>query len=200
MVSVLVGLVVPPQRRGAAHRGGPGRPREGSNLSWLRPALAVAGAVVIVVAGVYGLAQVRDNLVLELFPGSSAPASTGGGATSTDHQGPTMEGQSAPAAIEPTSTGKGSAKPAPKTTCKQAPSKQQASPSASASVSPTPTATPSVSPDPAPTDTGVPTPTASAAVATTAALAANVSTGVQTVANAAPTATRCTTASPTRKS
>src|SRR5262249_20391790 len=47
--------VVMPSRRVATHRG----PRQGSNLGWLRPALAVAGAVVIVVAGVYGLAQVR---------------------------------------------------------------------------------------------------------------------------------------------
>ena len=46
-----------PRRNPRRHRG----PRT-SNLGWLRPALAVAGAVVIVVAGVYGLAQVRDNL------------------------------------------------------------------------------------------------------------------------------------------
>jgi hypothetical protein len=40
--------------------------------SW-RPVAAVIGAMAIAAAGVYGLAQVRDNLVLELRPGSSAP-------------------------------------------------------------------------------------------------------------------------------
>jgi hypothetical protein len=197
MVSVLAGLVVPSQRRGAAHRGGSAGAREGSNLGWLRPALAVAGAVVIVVAGVYGLAQVRDNLVLELFPGST-PASTGGGA-STGHQGPTMEGQSAPAAVVPTGGRRGSAKPSPKTTCTRAPSKQQAAPSPSASASPTPTISPDPSPDPAPSDSTGPTPSDSAAAATTAALSASLAAGIQTTANVAPT-TRCTSASPARKS
>jgi hypothetical protein len=200
LVSVLAGLFVPSRGRGPAHRSGTGRAREGSNLAWLRPALAVAGAVVIVVAGVYGLAQVRDNLVLELFPGSNTSASTGGGADSTGHQGPTMEGQSAPAAIEPTSTGRGSAKPSPKTTCTRAPSKQQAAPSPSASASPTPTVTPTVTPDPTPTDTTTPPAPADTAAATTAALTVNLSAGVQTVANAAPTTTRCATASPASKS
>ena len=74
-------LVTPPRRRSATHRATEPQPaRAGSNLAWLRPALAVAGAVVIVVAGVYGLAQVRDNLVLELFP-SGTPASTGPGSS-----------------------------------------------------------------------------------------------------------------------
>jgi hypothetical protein len=199
VVSVLAGLFVPSRGRGAAHRGGGGRAREDSSLTWLRPALAVAGAVVIVAAGVYGLAQVRDNLVLELFPGSSTPASTGGGAASSGHQGPTMEGQSAPAAIEPTSTGRGSAKASPKATCTQAPSKQQAAPSPSVSVSPSPTITPTVSPDPTPSDTTTPASAETAAAPTTAALTVNTNAGVQTGANAAPT-TRCTTPTPARKS
>jgi len=202
MVSVLAGLFTPARGRGATHRSGTGRggrAREGSSLAWLRPALAVAGAVVIVVAGVYGLAQVRDNLVLELFPGSSTPASTGGGAASSSHQGPTMEGQSAPGVIEPTSTGRGSAKASPKATCTQAPSKQQAAPSPSVSVSPSPSVTPTVSPDPTPTDTTTPASSDTAAAATTAALTVNTNAGAQTGANATPT-TRCTTPSPARKS
>ena len=201
MVSVLAGLFTPARGRGATHRGRTGRgerAREGSSLAWLRPALAVAGAVVIVVAGVYGLAQVRDNLVLELFPGSSTPAGTGGGAASSGRQGPIMEGQSAPAAIEPTSTGRGSAKASPRATCTRASSKQ-AAPSPSVSVSPTPTVTPSVSPDPTPSDTTTPATSDTAAAATTAALTVNLNAGTQTGANAAPT-TRCTTPSPARKS
>jgi len=199
MVSVLAGLVAPSRGRGATHRSGTGA-REGSSLAWLRPALAVAGAVVIVVAGVYGLAQVRDNLVLELFPGSSTPASTGGGgAASGGHQGPTMEGQSAPGVIAPTGTGRGSAKASPKATCTRAPSKQQAAPSPSVSVSPSPTITPTVSPDPTPSDTTTPASADTAAAATTAALTVSTKAGAQTGANATPT-THCTTPSPARKS
>jgi hypothetical protein len=82
-VASIVALVKPPAHRPATHRGG----RGGSNLGWLRPALAVAGAVVIVVAGVYGLAQVRDNLVLELFP-SGTPASNGPAARAAGARGP----------------------------------------------------------------------------------------------------------------
>ena len=76
-VSILARIwaLIGPSRHSATHRGSPQR----GNLAWLRPALAVAAAVFIVVAGVYGLFQARDNLVLELFPGSNAPASPGPG-------------------------------------------------------------------------------------------------------------------------
>jgi hypothetical protein len=61
---------------GQATRRSPVRPVPASShaavVRW-RPAAAVIGALVIVAAAVYGLAQVRDNLVLELYPGSSAP-------------------------------------------------------------------------------------------------------------------------------
>ena len=121
MVSTLAGLVMPSRRGHSAHQarpggpprsrtsagsglswlrpalavpGGPPRSRTsaGSGLSWLRPALAVTAAVVIVVAGVFGLAQVRDNLVLALFPSSNPPASTGTGSSGNGHQGPTLRG------------------------------------------------------------------------------------------------------------
>ena len=132
MVASTVALFRPAQRP-ATHRG----PRAGSNLSWLRPALAVAGAVVIVVAGVYGLAQVRDNLVLELFP-SGTPASNGPGSPGGGGQGPTLNGQSAPTGIVSPSSGTGSAQPSPTASC-------SSSPRAQATPTDTPTDTPSTS-------------------------------------------------------
>jgi hypothetical protein len=95
-VASIVTLVTPSRRRSPNHRG----PRSGSNLGWLRPALAVAGAVAIVVAGVYGLAQVRHNLVLELFrngtPASTGPSTSGGGGSE-----PSLQGQGPSAVIVP---------------------------------------------------------------------------------------------------
>jgi hypothetical protein len=156
-VAVLAGLFTPPRRRGAAHRSG-----GGSTLGWLRPVLAVTGAVVIVVAGVYGLAQVRDRLVLELFRGgSSAPASPGPGA-GTGRQVPTLNSQSPPV-IVPAWTGTTPATPSPKPTCSQTPGQRAPTPTPTPSITPTPTSTPTTSPTPAPTDTTTPSPSTSAA-------------------------------------
>jgi hypothetical protein len=182
VVASVAELIMPSRRRGAMHRGGPERP--GSNLAWLRPVLAVAGAVVIVVAGVFGLAAARDNLVLELFP-SSTPASTGAGTAGTSDQPPTLNGQSAPGAFLPTSTSHGSPKPSPKTTCSKAPN-QQATPTPTPSGTTDPAATPSSTPTPAPSDTTDPAPTDTAA---TSALTVNGGPGIQTVVNVAPAAT-----------
>jgi len=200
VLSVLADLVLPSRRRGPARRGGPGRSphaktRSGSNLGWLRPALAVAGAVVIVVAGVFGLAQVRDNLVLELFPRSNPASSTSTGGSSTGHQVPTLTGGQTPAGILPPASGpSGSAKPSPTATCSSSPSKQQATPTptpstTSPSPSPTPT-TPSPSPSPS-----TPTPTDTTGGAQTSAYTTGTS-GIQTVANVAYAASPCESARP----
>jgi hypothetical protein len=147
--------LVAPRRRTGAHGS------DNSNLAWLRPALAVGAAVVIVVAGVYGLAQVRDNLVLELFPSNSSPTSPPAGPGSTGgNQGPTLNQQSAPGVIVPGGTR--SASPSPKASCSSA-AKQQAatptpSPTSPVSQSPSPTPDPTVSTTPS-TDTSTPTPT-----------------------------------------
>jgi len=154
-VASIVALFTPPSRKPAhGHRG----PRSGSNLGWLRPALAVAGAVVIVVAGVYGLAQVRHNLVLELFPrgtqASNSPGSSGGGG-----QPPTLNGQTAPTGIVPSTSQTGSARPSPRASCSSTP-EAQATPTAPATGTPTPTNSPSSSP----TDSTTPSPTDSPTV------------------------------------
>jgi hypothetical protein len=189
-VASIVALFKPPSRvPGHGHRG----PRSGSNLGWLRPALAVAGAVVIVVAGVYGLAQVRDNLVLELFP-SGTPASNGPGSSGGGGQAPTLNGQSVPSGAVPTSRGTGSAQPSPNASCSKAP-KAQSTPTPSVSDSSTPTDTPT----PVPTDTTVPTSPAPAPTDTASTSAVSLGgSGIHTVANFA--AASCRSASPSQSS
>ena len=175
-VASIVALVTPSRRRSATHRG----TRAGSNLAWLRPALAVAGAVVIVAAGVYGLAQVRDNLVLELFP-SGSPASNGPGSSGGGGQGPSLNGQSAPTGVVPSGGRSGSASPSPETSCPSSP-KAQAAPTSSPTGDPTPTDTPTDSP----TDTP-----------STSAVSLGGS-GIQTMADVAPAS--CQSASPSQSS
>ena len=175
--------LVAPRRRTGAHGSA------SSSLAWLRPALAVGAAVVIVVAGVYALAQVRDNLVLELFPSGSAPPSAPAGPGSTGRQGPTLQQQSAPGVIAPSSTR--SARPSPTTTCSRAPKQQAAAPTLTPTVSATPTVSPSTSPSVIPTDSVNPTPTDT--TAGSSALPAAATVDVQDQAKTAPsTTTRCT--------
>jgi hypothetical protein len=187
-VASVVALFTPPGRRNSPHRS----PRGGSSLGWLRPALAVAGAVVIVVAGVYGLVQVRDTISLELFP-SGSPASNGPGSTGGGGQGPSLNGQSAPTGVVPSGGGSGSARPSPKASCSSSP-KAAAAPTDSAT-DPTPTDTPTPSPtDPTPTDT--PTPSPSDTPSTSAVSLGGP--GIHTVAVVAPAS--CRSASPSQSS
>ena len=187
-VASIAGLFTPSRRRSPSHRGA----RAGSTLAWLRPALAVAGAVVIVVAGVYGLVQVRDNIVLELFP-SGSPASNGPG-SSGGGQGPSLNGQSAPTGVVPSGGRSGSAKPSPKASCSSSP-KAQAAPTDSPTDGPTPTDTPTDTPTgPTPTDTPTDTPSDTPS---TSAVSSGGS-GIQTVANIAPAS--CRSASPSQSS
>jgi hypothetical protein len=187
-VASVVALFTPPGRRNSPHRS----PRGGSSLGWLRPALAVAGAVVIVVAGVYGLVQVRDTISLELFP-SGSPASNGPGSTGGGGQGPSLNGQSAPTGVVPSGGRSGSARPSPKASCSSSP-KAAAAPTDSPT-DPTPTDTPTPSPtDPTPTDT--PTPSPSDTPSTSAVSLGGP--GIHTVAVVAPAS--CRSASPSQSS
>jgi hypothetical protein len=187
-VASVVALFTPPGRRNSPHRG----PRGGSSLGWLRPALAVAGAVVIVVAGVYGLVQVRDTISLELFP-SGSPASNGPGSSGGGSQGPSLNGQSAPTGVVPSGGRSGSAGPSPKASCSSSP-KAAAAPTDSPT-DPTPTDTPTPSPtDPTPTDT--PTPSPSDTPSTSAVSLGGP--GIHTVAVVAPAS--CRSASPSQSS
>jgi hypothetical protein len=179
----IVTLVKPSRRRSPNHRG----PRSGSNLGWLRPVLAVAGAVVIVVAGVYGLAQVRDNLALELFRGGT-PASTGPGTSGGGGSEPSLQGQTPSAVIVPPDSPTASATPSPTPTCSRA-QQAQASPTSTVTGSSTPTATPT----PTDTDDTTSPPPAPTSTASTSALPLG-SAGIHTVADVVRTG--CQSASP----
>ena len=189
-VASIVALFTPSRRpsRNHNHRS----PRGSSNLGWLRPALAVAGAVVIVVAGVYGLAQVRDNLVLELFP-SGTPASNGPGSSGGGGQAPTLNGQSSPPVVVPSDGGSGSAKPSPNASCSSTP-QAQSTPTAPATDVPTPTDSPSA----APTDSTAPPPTATPTDSPSTSAVSLGSPGTHTVAKVAPAS--CRSASPSQSS
>jgi hypothetical protein len=144
----------------------------GPAMAWLRPALAVAGAVIIVVAGVFAMGQIRENLVgtgasasggagghpIAVTGGGSGNAAQGhrtgkngrftypGGPYQSKHGG-RASGQSGSSHYSPSpSTGCGTPTPAP-------------SPSVSATPTPTPTPTPTVTPTPTPS----PSPTSSGA-------------------------------------
>jgi hypothetical protein len=187
-VASIAQLFTPPRRR-PTHRS----PSTGSTLAWLRPALAVAGAVVIVVAGVYGLVQVRDTISLELFP-SGSPTSNGPGSSGGGGQGPSLNGQSAPAGVVPNDSQTGSASPSPEASCSSSP-KAQAAPTTSPTDDPSPTVTPTGTPtDPAPTVT--PTDTPSDTPSTSAVSLGGP--GVHTVAVVAPAS--CRSASPSQSS
>jgi hypothetical protein len=135
----------------------------GPVMNWLRPALAVAGAVVLVVAGVFALGQIRHGFV------SLENASNGVGANSGNPQG-----AGAPVA------GSRSGSPAPGRTSAPKPGassrvKAAPSPSACSSASvppisgPSPTPSPSPTPTPTPTPTTTPTPTISPTPSTSGA-------------------------------
>lgn len=187
-VASIVALVTPSRGRGRRGRG----VAPGSSLGWLRPALAVAGAVVIVVAGVYGLVQVRDNIVLELFP-SGTPASNGPGSTGGGGQGPTLNGQTATNGIVPTGSQTGSARPSPRPSCSSSP-QAQATPTAPTTGVPTSTVTPS----PPPTDSTAPSPTVTPTDTPSTSAVSLGSSGIRTVANIALAS--CSSASPSQSS
>ena len=151
--------------------GAPLRKAVGPAMAWLRPALAVAGAVVLVVAGVFALAQIQGTF-------ASFTGDTHGAATSNNANGPgSTNGQGGPAGqggLSPTHRSGTSSSPgstpsskvsASPTPC-PSPSSQSASPSPSpspASPSPSPSPT-SASPTPTPT-TASPTPSTSSGAA-----------------------------------
>jgi hypothetical protein len=144
------------------------RPRRsaGPAMAWLRPALAVAGAVVLVVAGVFALGQLREGFILGLENATGTNSSTAGqqggngspqgGGSAFPDSGPSR-GRSAPS--PGTSAGHNKTVPSPGP-CVSASPPPVSSPSPASSptaASPTPTPT---SPSPTPTPTS-PSPTPS---------------------------------------
>ena len=146
------------------------RSSQGPVLNWLRPALAVAGAVVLVVAGVFALGNFQQGFIgLGANGGSSQPgtSSHSGGTGNTNGGGHALKSSSTPSQGSSgaaktgaaTSDGKAGTSPSP---C------PPASPSAQNTPTPSPSPT-SASPSPTPTGTPTPTPTATASPTTSQA-------------------------------
>lgn len=154
----------------ASAKSGPGggqRRPPGPVMNWLRPALAVAGAVVLVVAGVFALGQIREGIVSlsngssVITPGSSGQGGQNGGPngsasrSSAGSRSPSSRGSHAPKRGVSQHVG-ASSSPSP---CATPSSSPQSSPSASSSPPPSPTPSPSSSPTTSPTSSPTPTPT-----------------------------------------
>jgi hypothetical protein len=138
------------------------RPRRsvGPAMAWLRPALAVAGAVVLVVAGVFALGQIREGLFFGLENATGTNSSTAGqqhNSGNADGSGSKIpgSGSSSKGGSRAPSSGAsaGHNKAGPSGTPCPAASPPQSSPSPAASptsASPSPSPT-SPSPSPSPT-------------------------------------------------
>ena len=170
-VPVLTGLTAWVSSRGPGRGSENSRRSPGPVLNWLRPALAVGGAVVLVVVGVFALGGIRDDIAgLGASgsgpnpPGSSSLGGAGGG-TTTGGAGRTGRARvgggysgTSPGGQPGTRPHGSGASTAPCATPTSSPTSQ--SPTPAPSTSPTPT--PSPSPSPSPTPTPTPTPSGSA--------------------------------------
>jgi hypothetical protein len=161
-------------------------------LAWLRPALAVATAVVVVMAGVYGLAQLRETLRLTLFP-SSGPGSAAPSSSTQGQPGLGRPASNSPGGLIPTTGGSGSPRHAPRATCSRTVRKPTPGPSATATS--TPTATSSATPTPAPTDSLNPSSTPSA-ISSTLTVHAILIAGQAASTGSVGAAAHCTQSSP----
>jgi hypothetical protein len=150
----------------------------GPTMTWLRPALAVAGAVVIVVAGVFTLSNFRATLfntgasatnpsIVGSSPGAPNQQGNYGGRSSS--QSASSHGSTGTsAARKPTSKPQGGGNATPSASpCSSSPAP---TPSPSTTATPTPSPSATATPTPSPTPTG--SPTSSGAPATSPAAAA----------------------------
>jgi hypothetical protein len=138
----------------------------GPTVTWLRPALAVAGAVVIVVVGVFTLSNFRETL----SPTAAAPrgpavvgSSHGARNDQGSYGGHTNSRPTSPSGTATSPAGKATTKhhgarnlPQPTPACNSSPPTTPG-PSATPTPSPTPSATPSPTPTSNPTSSPTPT-------------------------------------------
>ena len=166
---VLGGIIAWASAKGGRPDGS--RRSSGAVLNWLRPAMAVAGAVVLVVVGVFALGQIRAGFVGLSAGGGENPAGTssqngangqpnaqagrsdrGHGTGSPGHRTAPKRGVSH--RIGPRASSSPCSSPSP------SPAGQ---PTPSPSPSPSPTSSPTTSPTTSPTDTSSPTTSSSQA-------------------------------------
>jgi hypothetical protein len=158
LLAARTGLLAAPAGRRHASPGR--RARSGSRLGWLRPALVVSATVIVVAAGVYGLAQLRQSLVLDLFPNAGVPAPTSPAAGHHGQSGGSVQSHTSPGGLLPAG-GTASATPKASTTCPRVTREKPSS-----TPTPTPTPTPAGTPSGSPTPTPTVTPTTTAFIAT----------------------------------
>jgi hypothetical protein len=141
-----------PPPTGWRARLGPAFTRLGPAASWLKPVLAVSGAVGIVVAGVFTLGQVQQAIT----PANqiTRPSSPHHRATAQSNPPGGVAPNSQSAVSSSTAAGSPGARPA--ASCSPSP-KAKASPAPDTSATPTPTD--SATPAPTPTGSSTPTPT-----------------------------------------
>ena len=148
--------------------GAPRRMSVGPAMAWFRPALAVAGAVVLVVAGVFAVGQIQAKVGLTSGnpSGTSSSSQSGGsggtnGSASPADSGSPSASQGSASTPQPGSSPSGKVFPSP---ASASPSPSPASPSPSPSpspgtTSPTPTQSPTTTPTPTQSPTTTPTTT-----------------------------------------
>ena len=158
-LGVAVAQASPGRHQDAASHGGTAgivlRRWIGPTMAWLRPALAVAGAVVIVVAGVFALGPLRQTLFVGSLGSSSSYHGGKHGAGAGPASGTNGHGPAAP--LQPHPTKRGSAGRKSDTTKHH--SGRNGQPPSDCSTSPGPSPTPTNTGSPTPTNTGSPTPT-----------------------------------------
>jgi hypothetical protein len=172
----------PAKRLGKASA--PLRRSVGPAMAWLRPALAVAGAVVLVVGGVFALGQMRGAFVgLENATGTDTTNSSHGNSSGNPNGGGSVLPGSNPGT--PTAGRSSSAKRGATTHSKAAPSPTNCSSPSTPPInspSPSPSPTPDPTPDPTPTTTSPsPTPDPSTSI-TSGPLAMGMAAGDQSEA------------------
>jgi hypothetical protein len=168
---VLGGIVAWASAKWPRKAGAPRRMSVGPAMAWFRPALAVAGAIVLVVAGVVALGQIKmfATFANDHPRGTSTSSQSGGsggtnGSASPADSGSPSASQGSASTPKPGSSPSGKVFPSP---ASASPSPSPASPSPSPSPSPgTTSPTPTQSPTTTPTTTQAPMatdgPTASA--------------------------------------
>lgn len=177
-VLAAIGWPTSQQRRQAAHRESapPGaRGRVFSSLTrwrpaamWLRPILAVAGAVAIVVAGVFALGPLQQVITPE--NSFTSPGSHGGGPAFPGHTGSgSTPNVISSQPIAPSAARSSSRSARAAASCKPKPKIASTTPPATDPATPTPSDSPSVTPSPTDSTSASATPTDSAAAGSTGA-------------------------------
>jgi hypothetical protein len=125
----------------------------GPAMAWFRPALAVAGAVVLVVAGVFALGSIRMVVGLENATGTSTtnsgPGNGNGSANGSGSQFPGSTASQGDSTWPSSGASAGNTKTAPSSTpCAAASPPAQSPPTSPPPTSPPPTSPPPTSPPP----------------------------------------------------